>query len=176
MVYKQEQEKESAAAPPVDQQHDDDDLEKGVTFSTLPFSKTRVGDAGDFTDYLQLLSAYSTAVQDQQSVLFRPILSYAMSMSVRGKSDVISSTGGGREDSGLSLGMVGGGPEGGGGDRTEDNNSTIAEASPPRLGKAPSAFSARTPSYTDRILTHSLPAKASGLRIRAYDMCDQVSS
>ena len=51
------------------------------------------------------------------------------------------------------------------------NDTSFAPPSPP-LG---STTSSRTPSYTDRILTHSLPGKGANLRWRHYDMMDGVS-
>ncbi|KAM3568103.1 hypothetical protein VYU27_009768, partial [Nannochloropsis oceanica] len=44
-----------------------------------------------------------------------------------------------------------------------------------RVVLAPKRSSLRTPSYTDRILTHSLPGKNHCLRWRHYDMADHVA-
>lgn len=50
------------------------------------------------------------------------------------------------------------------------NDTSFASPSPPLR----STTSSRTPSYTDRILTHSLPGKGANLRWRHYDMMDGV--
>ena len=104
--------------------------------------------AGDYTDEQQLWAAYSTFVVDPPKLFSMPTLMFAQSVA----------SGGG----------------GGGGGGGQDRDSSTGPSPPTPSSSSGATTSARTPSYTDRILTHSLPGKGSNLRWRHYDMMDLV--
>ena len=153
---------------------DDVDLEASESVSNSTFVNNEPENlAGDFTDMEKLQNAYTIAVVEKLPLMSRLIArasswgsSYYSSSSVISRTSSISSST--AQSTGASSTAS-----------ISSSNSTSSlysqsTAEPPAL-PSNAIVSRRTPSYTDRILTHSLPGKAPNLRWRAYDMADYVN-
>ncbi|EWM22143.1 endonuclease exonuclease phosphatase family protein [Nannochloropsis gaditana] len=157
------------------------DLEAGSQLKAVPVSL-----AGDFTSVETLSNAYSLTVLEKPGFSSSFAKSLVRSLSLGGglRSREQGKRPGGEEEGvsedgtmdreGSWKSVVPNGSENEG--PCPDSPSRLAEhdSEGTKEASGPAGMSARTPSYTDRILTHSMPAKASQFRWLLYDSADLV--